>query len=223
MTNFIQQMAGSLHFFQGSACGFLSFHLQRGLYRMLGGKCTIMPNLGPKNGIISKGFQVQLIAVVQSALYDSWWAQEVGGGLQSNKFLWVKNIYCLLFISKSCLILCDPMDCSTPSFPGLHYLLEFTQIHAIGLVMLSNYLILCHPLLLPSVFPSIRVFSMSQLFTSGGQSIGTSASASVLQGSISFRIDCQPWFYKSHPSFYNNWIKHAVFHLLFPTSYFFCC
>ena len=73
--------------------------------------------------------------------------------------MWVKNIYCLLFISKSCLILCDPMDCSTPGFPGLHYLLEFTQIHAIGLVMLSNYLILCHPLLLPSVFPSSRIFS----------------------------------------------------------------
>ena len=153
---------------------------------MLGGRCTIMPNLGPKNGIIPKAFQVQLIAVVQSALYDSWWAQEVGGGLQSNKFVWVKNIYCLLFISKSCLILCDPMDCSTPGFRGLHYLLEFTQIHAIRLVMLSDHLILGHPLLLlPSVFPSNRVFSTSQLFTSGGQSFGTSASASILPGLIS--------------------------------------
>ena len=48
-------------------------------------------------------------------------------------------------------------------------------------VMLSNQLILCHPLLLlPSIFPSIRVFPMSWLFTSGGQSIETSASASVL-------------------------------------------
>ena len=42
-------------------------------------------------------------------------------------------------------------------------------------------LILCHPLvLLPSVLPSIRVFSVSQFFPSGGQSIGVSASASVL-------------------------------------------
>ena len=49
------------------------------------------------------------------------------------------------------------------------------------LVMPSNHLILCHPLLiLPSIFPSIRVFPMSQLFASGGQSIGVSASASVL-------------------------------------------
>ena len=46
--------------------------------------------------------------------------------------------------------------------------------------MPSNHLILCRPLLLPSIFSSIRVFSMSQLFTSGGQSIGASASGSVL-------------------------------------------
>ena len=51
-------------------------------------------------------------------------------------------------------------------------------------------------LLLPSIFPSIGVFPMSQLFSSGGQSIGASASASVLpmniQELISFRIN---WFY----------------------------
>ena len=48
-------------------------------------------------------------------------------------------------------------------------------------VMPSNHLILCHPLLLlPSIFPSLRVFPMSQLFASGGQSIGVSASTSVL-------------------------------------------
>ena len=51
---------------------------------------------------------------------------------------------------------------------------------AVELVMLSNHLILCRPLLLlPSIFPSIRV-PMSQLFASGGQSIGASVSASVL-------------------------------------------
>ena len=45
----------------------------------------------------------------------------------------------------------------------------------------SNHLILCHPLLLPpSIFPIIRSFQMSQFFTSDGQSIGVSASASVL-------------------------------------------
>ena len=48
-------------------------------------------------------------------------------------------------------------------------------------VMPSNHLILCHPLLLlPSIFPSIRTISMSQLFISGSQNIGASASAWVL-------------------------------------------
>ena len=52
---------------------------------------------------------------------------------------------------------------------------------SIELVMPSNHLILCHPLLLlPLIFPRIRVLPMSQLFTSGCQSIRASTSASVL-------------------------------------------
>ena len=51
-------------------------------------------------------------------------------------------------------------------------------------VMLSNHPILCCPLLLPSIFPSIKGFSKSQFLTSGGQSIGTSASASALPMNI---------------------------------------
>ena len=67
----------------------------------------------------------------------------------------------LLFSSviQSCATLCDPMDCSTPGFPVHHQLLELTQtrVHLDGDV--SNFLILCHPLLfLPSVFASIRIF-----------------------------------------------------------------
>ena len=58
------------------------------------------------------------------------------------------------------------MDCSVLGFPVLHHLPEFTQIHvhllklmSIELVMPSNHFILCCPLLLlPSIFPSIRVF-----------------------------------------------------------------
>ena len=56
------------------------------------------------------------------------------------------------------------------------------------LVMLSNHLILCHPILLPSNFPSTRVFYNESVFTSGGQSIGVSASASV------FPMNTQDWF-----------------------------
>ena len=55
------------------------------------------------------------------------------------------------------------------------------KLMSIESVMPSNHLILCCPLpLLPSIFPSIRDFQMSQLFASGGQSIGVSASTSTL-------------------------------------------
>ena len=81
------------------------------------------------------------------------------------------------------------MDFSTPGFPVVHYLLEFAQIHV-------------HPTMSFSVlpfssciqsFPASGFFPESQLFTSGGQGIGASASASVLpmnnSGLIFFRID----------------------------------
>ena len=55
----------------------------------------------------------------------------------------------------------------------------------------SNHLILCCPLLLPAIFPSIRVFLVSQLFTSGGQTIGASSSASVLPMNITGFISLQ--------------------------------
>ena len=74
------------------------------------------------------------------------------------------------------------MDCSTPVFSVLHYLPELAQNPCP--LSQSYYLATSSsaaPLLfLPSIFPSIRVFSMSWLFASGGQSIGTSASATVL-------------------------------------------
>ena len=59
--------------------------------------------------------------------------------------------------AQSCLTLCDPMDCSMPNFIISRSFLTFMSIES---VMPSNHLILCHPLLLlPSIFPSIRVFS----------------------------------------------------------------
>ena len=59
--------------------------------------------------------------------------------------------------------------------------MSLLKLMSIESVMLSNHLILCHPLLLlPSICPSIRGFSKSQFFASRGQSIGASASASVL-------------------------------------------
>ena len=52
------------------------------------------------------------------------------------------------------------MDYSTPGFPVLHYLPEFVQTHVHCVSDASHHLILCRPLLLlPSLCPSIRVFS----------------------------------------------------------------
>ena len=74
--------------------------------------------------------------------------------------------------------LCDPIDCSMPSLPVPLHLPELPKFMSIELVVPSNHLILCHPLLLlPSIFTSIRVFSRE----SAGQSSGASASASVYE------------------------------------------
>ena len=92
-------------------------------------------------------------------------------------------------VPQSCLTTCDLMDCRTPSLPVHHQLPELTQTHVHWVKMPSNHLILCHSLLLPpSIFPSITVFSSESLFTPGSQSIGVSASASVLPMNI------QDWF-----------------------------
>ena len=61
-------------------------------------------------------------------------------------------------VAQSCLTLCNPMNRSTPGLPVHHHLPEFTQTH-VESVMPSSHLILCRPLLLPPIPPSIRVFS----------------------------------------------------------------
>ena len=94
-------------------------------------------------------------------------------------------------VAQSCPTLCDPMDCSTPGLPVHHQLPEFTQTHE--LVMPSNHLILCHPLLPPLIFPSIRIFSNESVlcirwpkYWSLSFSISPSSEYS---GLISFRMD----------------------------------
>ena len=77
------------------------------------------------------------------------------------------------------------MNCSTPGLPVHHQLSEFTQTHAS-----SRW---CHPAISSSVAPFFSCpqsgsFPMSQLFAWGGQSIGPSASASLLP------VNIQDWF-----------------------------
>ena len=63
-------------------------------------------------------------------------------------------------VAESCLNLCDPVDCSIPGFPVLHHLPKLVQTHVHLVSNAIQHLILCHPLLLlPSIFPSIRVSS----------------------------------------------------------------
>ena len=67
------------------------------------------------------------------------------------------------------------------------------KLVSIESVLPSNDLILCHPLLLPSIFASIRVFPVSQFFASGGQTLGrfsfSISSSNAYSGLISFRIE----------------------------------
>ena len=92
-------------------------------------------------------------------------------------------------VAKSCLTLCDPRDSSTPGFPVFLHLLELAQthVHSVSDVipMISSSVVPFSSCL--QSFPASGSFPVSQLFASGGQSIGASVSA----GLISFRID---WF-----------------------------
>ena len=104
-------------------------------------------------------------------------------------------------VSQSCPTLCDPRDCSTPGLPIHHQIPEFTQTHVrrVGDAIQPS-----HPLLSPSP-PTFNLsqhqesasFPMSQFFASGGQSIGVSASTSVLPMNI------QDWF----PLEWTGWIS----------------
>ena len=100
------------------------------------------------------------------------------------------------WVTKSCLTLCDPMDCSTPGFPVPHHLLELAQTHVHwdsddiqpSVALFSSHL---------QSFPASGSFPRSRLFASGGQRTGASASASVLAMNI------QGWF----PLEWTGWIS----------------
>ena len=101
---------------------------------------------------------------------------------------------CHCSVTKLYLTVCDPMDCSMPGSSVFHCLPGVFKFIFIESVMLSNHLIFCHPLLLPSIFPASASFLMSRFFTAGGQSIGASASVLPMSpsnqpsGLISLRI-----------------------------------
>ena len=101
-------------------------------------------------------------------------------------------------VAQSCPTLCDPMNCSTRGLPVHHQLLEFTQTHV---HQVSDAIQPSHPLSSPSPpapNPSqYQSFPMSHLFAWGGQSIGVSASTSILP------LNIQYWF----PLGWSGWIS----------------
>ena len=101
-------------------------------------------------------------------------------------------------VTQSCPTLCNSMNRSTPGLPVHHQLREFIQTYV--------HWVWCHPTITSSVipfsscpqsFPASGYFPMSQLFTSGGQSNGVSASISVLP------MNTQDW----SPLGWTGWIS----------------
>ena len=87
-------------------------------------------------------------------------------------------------VAQSFLTLSDPTDCSTPGFPVFHHLLEVAQTHV---HRVCDAIQPSPPLWSPSHALNLSAsgaFLLSSLFTSGDQSIGASASASVLPMNI---------------------------------------
>ena len=96
---------------------------------------------------------------------------------------------CCCSVAKPCLTLCDPMDWAPQA--SLSFIISWSllRLTSIELVMPSNHLILCCPLLLPpSIFPRITVFSKESALLIRWQNNGASVSASVLTTNI------QDWF-----------------------------
>ena len=146
-------------------------------------------------------------------------------------FLWIHNFkvstsifscYCCS-VTKLCLTLCDPMNCSMSGFP-VSLSPRVCSLMSIESVMPSSHLILCHPLLfLPSVFPSIRIFSKESAFCIQCQSIETSASVLPMNIQCWFPlgltglISCCPRDFKSLLQYHNSkaWILwHSAFFMV---------
>ena len=109
--------------------------------------------------------------------------------------LWDLMLCCCSAIH-SCLTLSTPWTAAHQASLSFTISWSLLKLISIGSVMPSNRLVLCYPLLfLPSIFPSIRVFSNELFLCSRWPKIGASASASVLpvniQGGFPLGID---WF-----------------------------
>ena len=94
----------------------------------------------------------------QLIIFIGVWGRFRSLSLDSNLLLYLSTL-CCCSVTKFCPILRNLMDGSMPGLPVPHHLLEFAQVHVAESVMPPNHFILCLPLLLlPLIFPSIKVF-----------------------------------------------------------------
>ena len=99
----------------------------------------------------------------------------------------IPTLECCCSVTQLCPTLWDLTECNTPSFPILYYLSNFALTHVLWVSdAIQQSHSLSHPLSCPNQHQGL--FPISQLFASGGQSIGASTSASVLPMNI------QAWF-----------------------------
>ena len=133
----------------------------------------------------------QLCVLVQSpcprqqASSSAWWYPHDKSLIMKNEALWWIYLFFCCSVTQSCPTLSNPMDCSMPGFPVCHQLPELAQTHV---HQVSDAIQPSHLLSSPSPFPATGSFPVSWLVASGGQTIGASASASVLPMNI------QGWF-----------------------------
>ena len=128
-------------------------------------------------------------------------------------------VWGLSSVAQLCPALCNPMDCSILVLPVHYQLLEFTQthVHWVGDAIQPSSSAVSFSSCLQS-FPASGSFQMNQLFVSGRQSVGVSASTSVLPMNIQdwFPLQCPGWISglsKEHSRvFFNTTVqKHQFF------------
>ena len=124
---------------------------------------------------------------------------KIYSSLRDHKLKKYTHFSCFSSVAQSCPTLCDPMNCSTPGLPVHHQLLESTQTHvhwvSDAIQPFQSSVVSFYSC--PHSFPASGSFQMSQLFASGGHSIGVSASISVLP------MNTQDW----SPLGWTGWIS----------------
>ena len=113
----------------------------------------------------------------------------------------------VISVTQSCLTLCNPLDCNMPASLSIVNSWNLLKLMSIKSVMVSNHFILDHPLLLlPSIFPALESFLMSQFFVSADQSVGASTSVLLMKTLPSFIL-----YFKAKLACYSRYLLTSYF------------